>query len=53
MLYNSAPFRMSDAAGIPRSPAPLLGQHTEEVCREILQLSDDDISVLRRDGVLS
>jgi benzylsuccinate CoA-transferase BbsF subunit len=52
-LYNSAPFRMSDAAGIPRSPAPLLGQHTEEVCREILQLSDDDISVLRRDGVLS
>jgi benzylsuccinate CoA-transferase BbsF subunit len=52
-LYNSAPFRMSDAAGIPRAPAPLLGQHTEEVCRDILQLSDDDISVLRRDGVLS
>jgi benzylsuccinate CoA-transferase BbsF subunit len=52
-LYNSAPFRMSDAACTPRSPAPLLGQHTDEVCREILRLSDDDIFTLKRDGVLS
>jgi benzylsuccinate CoA-transferase BbsF subunit len=52
-LYNAAPFRMSGATGMPRGPAPLLGQHTDEVCRDILKLSNDDISVLRRDGVLS
>jgi benzylsuccinate CoA-transferase BbsF subunit len=44
---------MTGATGMPRGPAPLLGQHTDEVCRDILKLSDDDISVLRRDGVLS
>jgi benzylsuccinate CoA-transferase BbsF subunit len=52
-LYNAAPFRMTGASGIPRGPAPLLGQHTDEVCRDILKLSDDEIFVLRRDGVLS
>jgi crotonobetainyl-CoA:carnitine CoA-transferase CaiB-like acyl-CoA transferase len=33
-------------------PAPLLGEHTREVCRRILMLSDHEIEQLITDGVL-
>ena len=39
----AAPFRLSDGAA-PAQPAPLLGQHNEQVCKEILGLSDDEIA---------
>ncbi|MBO9352692.1 CoA transferase [Bordetella petrii] len=51
--YNSAPYRFSDAQSAPTSPAPLLGQHTGEVCRELLGLDEAGIAALRADGVLS
>jgi crotonobetainyl-CoA:carnitine CoA-transferase CaiB-like acyl-CoA transferase len=51
--YNSAPYRYSDAKASPTSPAPLLGQHTREVCRELLGLDDPTIDQLTRDGVLA
>jgi crotonobetainyl-CoA:carnitine CoA-transferase CaiB-like acyl-CoA transferase len=35
-----------------RRPPPYLGQHTDEVLRELLELGDGDIAVLRRDGVI-
>jgi crotonobetainyl-CoA:carnitine CoA-transferase CaiB-like acyl-CoA transferase len=45
-------FVMSD--GIPHyRPSPLLGEHTEHVCRQILGMSDAEYSALRDDGVLS
>ena len=34
-------------------PAPLLGEHTEQVCREILGLSEEEVGVLRDEGVLT
>ena len=34
-------------------PAPLLGEHTDWVCREILGLPVNDIEDLRESGVLS
>jgi benzylsuccinate CoA-transferase BbsF subunit len=52
-IYGSMPFRLSDADVAPRSPAPLLGQHTEEVCRERLGLTSADIERLHNEGVLS
>ena len=51
--YNSAPYRFSDAQSAPTSPAPLLGQHTREVCRDMLGLDDATITQLEADGVLS
>ncbi len=46
------PVRMSDTPGAVRAPAPLLGQHTDEVLRTRLGLSDDEIGRLRRDQVI-
>ncbi len=50
--YDGPPFKLSKTPGRLRSPAPLLGEHTQEVCREILELSDDEIADLLVAGVL-
>ena len=52
-LYDSPSFRISETQSGPRSPAPLLGQHTEEVCKDILDLTEGEICALKEDGVLS
>jgi crotonobetainyl-CoA:carnitine CoA-transferase CaiB-like acyl-CoA transferase len=44
--------RMSDTPGAVRSPAPLLGEHTDAVLRERLGLGDDEIDRLRASGAL-
>ncbi|ARP96539.1 CaiB/BaiF CoA transferase family protein [Bordetella genomosp. 13] len=51
--YNAAPYRFSGAHFEPTAPAPLLGQHTDEICRDVLGLDDAAIGQLRADGVLS
>jgi len=51
--YNSAPYRYSDAHSAPTLPAPLLGQHTRDVCKELLGLGDAEIDELSGAGVLS
>lgn len=50
--YDGPPFVLSKTPGRLRSPAPLLGQHTEQVCKEILGLTDDEITELLVEGVL-
>jgi benzylsuccinate CoA-transferase BbsF subunit len=52
-IYNAPPFRIIGASPVPRSPAPLLGQHSDEVCSEVFGLGASEIEALRRDGVLS
>ncbi len=42
--YDGAPFVLTKTPGSLRSPAPLLGEHNEYVCKEILGLSDDEIA---------
>jgi benzylsuccinate CoA-transferase BbsF subunit len=51
-IYNAPAYRMSGVETGPYSPAPLLGQHTEEVCRDVLELKPDEISALVDSGVL-
>ena len=50
-LYNAPPMRLSRTDFEMRTPAPLLGEHTDAVCREVLGLDDDEIRRLRADGV--
>jgi formyl-CoA transferase len=45
------PVRLS-ASAAPTTPAPLAGEHTEEVVREVLGLSSAEIAELRARGVL-
>ncbi len=45
-------FVMSDATPVYR-PSPLLGEHTEYVCRSVLGLSQEEYERLKDDGVLS
>jgi benzylsuccinate CoA-transferase BbsF subunit len=42
--YDGPPFRLSKTPGVLASPAPLLGQHNEQVCKEILGMTDDEIA---------
>ncbi|MCH7801628.1 MAG: CoA transferase [Chloroflexi bacterium] len=51
LTYPGRPFRMDGAELPPRSPAPLLGQHTVEVL-ENLGHSKQDISLLRESGAI-
>ena len=46
------PVRLSETPGAIREPAPLLGQHTDQVLRERLGLGDDGIARLRRAGAI-
>ena len=45
-------FALSDATPMYR-PSPLLGEHTEQVCREVLGMSAGEYRALKEDGVLS
>jgi crotonobetainyl-CoA:carnitine CoA-transferase CaiB-like acyl-CoA transferase len=44
--------RMSGTPGAIRTPAPLLGQHTDQVLRQRLGLDDGEMARLRRAGVI-
>ena len=46
------PVKLSETPGAVRKPAPLLGQHTDEVLRERLGLDDGEIARLRHAGAL-
>ena len=46
------PVRLSETPGSVRTPAPQLGEHTDAVLRERLDLGDEEILQLRRLGVI-
>jgi crotonobetainyl-CoA:carnitine CoA-transferase CaiB-like acyl-CoA transferase len=47
-----APVRLSETPGSVRTPAPLLGEHTDAVLRELLGLDAAEIDTLRDRGVI-
>jgi len=51
-LYNHSPMRMTKTPPLLSTPAPLLGQHTQEVLKGLLQISDEEINQLEAEGVL-
>jgi len=52
-VYNAPPFRLEGAPQAPRFAAPLLGQHTDDVCADIFGLSQAEIAKLREAGALT
>jgi crotonobetainyl-CoA:carnitine CoA-transferase CaiB-like acyl-CoA transferase len=48
----SSPMKLSETPVRCEMPPPLLGQHTEQVLRELLDCSDDRLAQLRSDKVI-
>jgi benzylsuccinate CoA-transferase BbsF subunit len=50
-IYNNVPFKLSKTPSQLRKPAPLLGEDTEYVCKEIIGLSDEEYQTYKEFGV--
>jgi len=48
----ATPMRFSETTVINANPAPLLGEHTEEVLKTLLKMSEDEIAQLRADKTI-
>lgn len=46
------PVQLSETPGSVREPAPLLGQHTDEVLRDYLDMDEAEIAALRHAGAI-
>jgi CoA:oxalate CoA-transferase len=53
MRIVGSPIRLSETPGEVYAPAPLLGQHSEEVLRTILGYSAEDIRALKDENVIN
>jgi len=51
-IYNNLPFRFSRTPVRPRCASPLLGEHTREILRELVGLSEAEIDDLQANEVL-
>lgn len=51
-LYPGIPFKLSETPPLPSTPPPLLGQHTDEICRELLNMSAEEIKRLKEEAIL-
>jgi benzylsuccinate CoA-transferase BbsF subunit len=52
-IYNAGPFRSRHMPAGASRPAPLLGQHTQEVCAELLGLGPSEVAELQQSGALA
>jgi CoA:oxalate CoA-transferase len=52
MTVTGSPIRLSETPGEVYAPAPLLGQHTEEILRDILNYPQIEIDRLRKEGAI-
>jgi crotonobetainyl-CoA:carnitine CoA-transferase CaiB-like acyl-CoA transferase len=47
------PFRLDAVEHWVRTPAPTFGQHTDEVLRDLLGLTDDQLARLHDEGTIA
>ena len=50
--HAGIPWRFAETPNGVRSPAPCIGEHTDEVMRDLLGLTADEIARLRADKIL-
>jgi benzylsuccinate CoA-transferase BbsF subunit len=50
--YPSRGFKLSRTPATTRRPAPLLGEHNECVLGKLLGLSEDELTVLEKEGII-
>lgn len=53
MKLVNTPVKYSYSTPSIRTPPPTLGQHTDEVLREVIGMSESDITDLRRQGIVA
>jgi crotonobetainyl-CoA:carnitine CoA-transferase CaiB-like acyl-CoA transferase len=51
-LYPAVPFKMSGASTFKSKQTPLLGEHTDEICRDLLGMNDSEIQKLLDEDIL-
>ena len=51
-MYPNVPFRLPESPCRRSTRAPLLGEHTREICRDLLGMSEQEIELLKGEGVL-
>jgi benzylsuccinate CoA-transferase BbsF subunit len=49
--YFTMPFKLSETPAELRLPPPLMGEHTEQVCTEILKMPKEEFNRLRNEGL--
>ena len=52
VVTEGVPIRLSETPGRVRGIAPLMGEHTRQIARELLGLSDKEIAALEDEKVL-
>jgi len=53
MRICGSPFRLSETPGKVYSPAPLLGEHSEQILRDLLGYTRKEIQQLKEEGVIN
>ena len=51
--YDGLTTKLSKTPGKLRMPAPVLGEHNEQIFKECLRMSDDEIGDLIAEGVIT
>jgi len=53
MRIANSPIKMTETPGEVYAPAPLLGQHTDEVLKSLLGYSDETLAQLKKEGIIN
>jgi len=51
LIMPGVPIKMSETQGDIFMPAPILGQHTDEILKELLNLTDEEIENIKKENI--